>query len=104
MVTGRWPSVDIDHWDEEHGNNRWSNLREATQLENNRNIAQKGKPPRSGYKGVARCNRGLKWGARITVNYKSVYLGSFDTLEAAHAAYCAAADAQHGAFANHGKG
>lgn len=35
--TGEWPTNTIDHKDRNTINNRWSNLRDVTQRENNRN-------------------------------------------------------------------
>lgn len=37
MVTGSWPVYDIDHEDHDESNNAWSNLKEKTRLENNKN-------------------------------------------------------------------
>ena len=50
-------------------------------------------------KGVDWKARSQKWQARITVNKKQVYLGLFNTQEAAHAAYVAAAQKYFGEFA-----
>lgn len=57
---------------------------------------------KSGYKGVYwRADMGT-WRAAITIDYKRVSLGYFDTPEQAHAAYCKAALELHGDFANFG--
>ena len=59
----------------------------------------------SGYKGVF--PSGKKWKAIIGKHkkqgYKQVYLGTFDTPEEAHKAYCKAGKKLHGEFANFGK-
>ena len=36
-MTGNWPEMAIDHIDRNKGNNRWSNLREATPSQNSLN-------------------------------------------------------------------
>lgn len=97
-MTGRWPAEEIDHEDLDKGNNRWSNLREATQSQQvaNRPVL---KSSRSGLKGIRLCKHSGKWWARIRVQNKRVSLGCFDTPEAAHAAYCRAAVKHFGEFA-----
>lgn len=54
----------------------------------------------SGFKGVSRRSNG-KWTAGIKIDYARVHLGTFDTPEAAHTAYAAAAVAAFGTFAQH---
>ena len=55
----------------------------------------------SKYKGVyLRKNR---WIAQIAQHKKVKHLGSFDTPEEAHKAYCKAGKKLHGEFANFGK-
>ena len=95
-MTGEWPPSLIDHKDTDRSNNRWKNLRLATQSQNLGNS----KRPRnnmSGFKGVRRVNG--RWHARIKVGYVEKHLGYFDTPEDAHAAYCAAAKQHFGEFA-----
>lgn len=53
--------------------------------------------PKSGYKGVH--SNGKRWGARIRINKQLIYLGTFDTPEIAHEAYCKAAVELRGEFA-----
>ncbi|ABX36723.1 Pathogenesis-related transcriptional factor and ERF protein [Delftia acidovorans SPH-1] len=98
METGKWPDVDIDHKSGDRLDNRWSNLRQATKLQNARNKA-KTKGTTFGLKGVAAVAGSLRFQARISVLGKLLYLGIFDTAEAAHAAYCEAAKKYHGEFA-----
>jgi hypothetical protein len=100
-VHGRWPTHCIDHIDGNGINNQISNLREASISENlqNRRAATSNK---SGFKGVVLDKQRKKWRATITVNGQHRHLGRFDTPEAAHAAYCAAAVAFYGDFANFG--
>ena len=97
-MTGSWPTIDVDHRDLSKSNNRWGNLREATQAQNrtNRNLRPDNT---SGLKGVCWFKPQGKWRAAIQANKKRVFLGYFDTKDEAHAAYCDAAKRLHGEFA-----
>lgn len=98
FMTGQWPSEQVDHRDRDRSNNRWSNLRLATQSQNSANGSTR-TTNTSGFKGVSwDRTRGL-WFAKITVNYKQIALGRFQTPENAHAAYIAAASKYFGEFA-----
>jgi Demerecviridae HNH endonuclease len=95
-MTGDWPAGFVDHKDTDPTNDRWDNLRMATNTQNNANT----KTPRhntTGLKGVSRSRS--RYRASITVKDKSVHLGVFNTPIEAHAAYCRAAEALHGEFA-----
>lgn len=95
---GKWPSGHIDHANGDKGDNRISNLRVATAFENQWNTPRKPESC-SGFKGVTWSKASSRWRARISAGGKSVWLGLFDTPEAAHAAYCEAAKKYHGEFA-----
>ena len=100
-MTGKWPENDIDHINVARGDNRFSNLREATRSENLRNRgAQKNNT--SGFKGVSWQKSSRKWDARINIHGKVVHLGYFDDPEDAYQAYCQAAKELHGEFYNIG--
>ena len=100
-MTGAWPERLVDHENGVKADDRWKNLRHATKAQNNANSRTKSNN-RSGFKGVVfRCSMG-KWTAQITVGRSHRHLGTFDTPEAAHAAYVAAAEKDHGAFARAG--
>lgn len=76
LMTGRWPYPETDHINGDKKDNRWENLRECTQSENQHNS----KIPinnTSGVKGVSFDNRVGKWKAYITIKGKQTYLGSF---------------------------
>lgn len=97
-MTGEDPLDFIDHKDGVRDNNRFHNLRKAT---NSQNQANRGAPINntSGFKGVTwQASRG-KWLARITVNNHSKNLGRYDNLPDAVRAYRAAAIAAWGEFA-----
>jgi hypothetical protein len=96
-MTGRWPMTrTVDHRDLDKSNDRWSNLRAATFTQNNSNNRGWGEVP---FKGVHLNKKRGKFVASITVNKRPRFLGHFDTPEAAHARYCAAAREQFGEFA-----
>lgn len=88
-MTGSWPDDQVDHTDLVKSNNRWSNLRAATNAQNQANTLAKPNN-RTGLKG-AHFSRHLGWTSRIRVNGERYFLGSFDGPEQAHAAYQAAA-------------
>ncbi len=95
-MTGEWPLLQIDHIDRDRSNNRWINLREASQQQNSANMSR---PNATGRKGVRASANGERWIAMISVNYQSLYLGTFDTIDQASAAYAAAAREHFGEFA-----
>lgn len=99
IVTGEWPSKQIDHRDLDGLNNRFKNLREASNTENGWNQKKK-KTNKSGYKGVHLHKSNGKWIARIRVGGgRRLELGFFDSPEEAGAAYNKAALQYHGDFA-----
>lgn len=97
-MTREWPERQVDHWDMDKSNNRWSNLREATHMQNMAN-----RPAQSnnsiGLKGVSRHTQTGRWVSQISVNKKSHFLGIFDCAPAAHFAYVIANDIHRGEFA-----
>ena len=97
IMTGVWPSAEIDHISGKRSDNRWLNLREATRIENCRN-AGIGINNTSGHKGVCWQVRHKKWRAVIMVNRRSKFLGYFNDVEAASRAYQEAAAELFGEF------
>lgn len=89
---------EVDHINHNGLDNRRSNLRPSTKMQNQGNSR-----PRSGgtssYKGVSWHRRGRKWMALITVNQRHIYLGLFVSEIDAAAAYDAAARAAFGEYA-----
>lgn len=89
-VTGADPGkIQLDHKDQNKANNRIWNLRLCTDTQNRANIL--------GMRGWCRANGRYK--ARLIHNGKTLYLGTYDTPEEAHAAYLAARKRLHGSFA-----
>lgn len=91
----------VDHRDGVRVNNVRSNLRICT-LKQNRMNSRRRSDNASGFKGVHLHRQSGKYRASIHVNGKRTYLGLFVTAEAAHLAYCTAAQCMHGEFANFG--
>jgi hypothetical protein len=97
-MTGEWPSLDIDHVNGITGDNRWSNLRLATQKLNNANSKRR-KDNKSGFKGVHWYSKRKMWRAQITIDGKNVNLGYFDDPAKGHEAYMLAARHEFGEYA-----
>lgn len=97
MKTGQWSKSIIDHEDCDGVNNRWKNLREATRSQNCAN-ARKKCDNRTGFKGTTKLPSG-RFAAQIMKEGRNKYLGSYDTVEEAHAAYMKAAVRLFGEFA-----
>jgi hypothetical protein len=96
---GRWPNGQIDHIDHDRANNKITNLREVTEMQNHQNAAKRSDNT-SGYKGVSRVNRKIKtWQASIKSGGKQKFLGTFLTAEEAACAYDSAARELHGEHA-----
>lgn len=94
-LTGELPQQ-LDHINGNGLDNRRANLRAATHEQNTHN-SRMPSTNTSGYKGVSKCAGG--WRAMIRINKRNVWLGVFETPEAAHACYCAKAKETRGAFA-----
>lgn len=86
-IKGDRKTNSIDHIDENKLNNAVSNLRIATNGENQQN-----KRKVKGYTWNKACN---KWQAKIKVDYKHIHLGYFDTKEGAKNAYLKAKEKYH---------
>jgi hypothetical protein len=100
-MVGVIPLQDIDHEDTDGLNNRWTNLREATEIENAWN---RPKPSNntSGVKGVNWSAPRNKWIAELRANGKRYYLGGFAKIDDAARAVREFRKSTHGAFTNHG--
>lgn len=77
----------VDHINGNKLDNRKSNLRICTHLENNRNQRCLSKNNKSGYKGVSWNKRRGKWCAQIRFNGKVKFIGYFGDILMARDAY-----------------
>ncbi len=94
---GEWPECQIDHIDGDKSNNKISNLRLATNSQNQANIPRKSSNT-SGMKGVSWSRRHGKWEARTEINNVIQFLGYFDDICDAKNAYDAAHKKNFGDF------
>lgn len=97
-MTGLWPKEYIDHADGSKANNRWANLREATQTQQNANTKTR-VDNTSGFKGVSWDARKKRWRARVHVSGKEKFLGYHSSLSDAQQAYVVGAKKHFGEFA-----
>jgi hypothetical protein len=97
---GEWPKNEIDHIDQNSLNNRLSNLRDVTTLENQKN-QKTPKNNSSGTMGVYFDIAAQKWRAYINVESKRLHLGLFKSKEDAISAR-KKAEVKYGFHKNHG--
>lgn len=98
IVFGVWPEGEIDHKNRDFCDDRIDNLRDATHAQNSRNRDAPADNT-SGHKGVTWFARDRVWIAQIGVAGKNIYLGRFNTADAAGAAYRQAEKVYFGEFA-----
>lgn len=89
----------IDHINGDRADNHFSNLRLCSFAQNAMNQTKKSNL--SGLKGVVWDRGHNKWRAQIKVNYKNIYLGLYESKEAAYEAYKNAANKYHGEYCNY---
>jgi len=99
--TGKWPKGQVDHIDHNRLNNRWSNLRDANDSINRKNMSLYSNN-KSGVCGVYWYKSKKLWQAYITINYKRKHLGYFKDLDEAIDAR-KAAESNYGFHKNHGR-
>jgi hypothetical protein len=85
VSSGSWPVDQIDHINGCRSDNRLSNLREVTNLQNNLNKGIR-KNNKTGVVGVSFDSRKKKWRARFKAAGKEIFLGYFDSKELAEIA------------------
>lgn len=85
-MTGNFPENFIDHINHIPYDNRWSNLRAATNSQNQAN-AKKPINNKSGYKGVCWSKTNKRWCAVIVYMKKKMHLGYYTTPQEASEAY-----------------
>lgn len=99
LMTGVDPKEQIDHKNQIKHDNRFINLREATNAQNQQNRALDWRPNRHGYAGVWHLKRRGKFAAVLKVDRKLVWLGQYQTAYEAHLVYLAGLKIHHGEFA-----
>lgn len=101
-MTGEWPDGQVDHRNGIRSDNRWVNLRQATQQQNSANMMRP-RPPSGTPKGVHRYYNAetgtVRFRAHIMVGGRTLYLGSFRTQSEAAEAYRSAAKTHFGQYA-----
>ena len=100
MLTGSWPTHQVDHENGVRHDNREDNIRDTTCGGNNKNRAL-ACDSISGHAGVNWDASRSKWMARIKVDGVQVYLGRFSNKKHAVRARVAA-ERKHGFHPNHG--
>lgn len=102
FVYGVMPTKQVDHINLVKDDNRISNLRLATQSQNQHNTKAR-RTNKLGVKGVylkkMHPSGNLKYAAKITKDRQHYHLGYFDTIEEAKEAHRIAAEKLHGDFA-----
>lgn len=89
-----WPKHEIDHINQDKADNRIANLRDVQGSENQHNRGPQ-VTNRSGHKGVSWCKRTSKWVAQIAAQRQTHFLGRYDSIKAAAAAYADARRVYH---------
>ena len=93
------PGMFCDHINRNGLDNRKANLRPATNAQNMWNRPKLRKYPASRYKGVDWVRKQKSWRARISVNGRRIYIGSFKNQIDSAKAYDRSAKKYHGEFA-----
>jgi len=94
MMTGKWPVDQIDHINQVKTDDRFCNLREATNAQNVCNAKVRG---RSSVRGIFK--RAYGYQVYLHKGFKHFYIGSFKNLEDAVKARNFASQKLHGEFA-----
>lgn len=100
MMTGCEPEDQVDHRDNDRLNNKWFNLRPATNGPNIQNSRLR-RDNKSGIKGVCWDSSNKKWVAQISLNRKNYRIGRYVSIDDAAKAIIAARKKFHGEFARY---
>lgn len=99
-MTGEFPINHTDHINHIKDDNRWANLREATQQTNNKNRPMQ-ENNKSGHTGVYWYKSSGKWRSQINIDGKHIHLGCF-TEKADAILARKTAEVKYGYHQNHG--
>lgn len=100
LEDGEFPPNLVDHKDGDRENNKRTNLRKATDTQNNQNSSVS-RNNLLGIKGVGFHKTSGKYVAQMSINGKQTHLGLYETPELASAVVTAARIKYHGEFARH---
>jgi hypothetical protein len=92
-MMGEWPKDQLDHKNGNRSDNKWANLREASNKFNMENLHKANRNNGCGLLGVhylTSGKRSRRWMAEIMVSGKHKFLGYHETAEKAHEAYLSA--------------
>lgn len=98
LMTGEWPTGEIDHCNLVRGDNAWVNLRDTTHAQNQQNSPLRS-DNKSGAKGVSFCKFTGRWRVLLYWDGNRVDGGRFDTVPEAAKARDQLAREYHGEFA-----
>lgn len=99
IVTGRWPSHEVDHENRDKLDDRWNNLRASTRAQNGYNRRSK-RANKHGFFGIGRQSKApFRYYAQIAVLGKRLNKCGFKDAFSAAMAYDAMAKKHHGKFA-----
>jgi hypothetical protein len=97
-MTGSWPVHMVDHKNGITDDDRWDNLRMATNAQNQYNSKLRSDNT-SGFRGVSFDKNHNRWRVTIRVDGKERYIGRFATREEGAMAYGKESERLHGEFA-----
>lgn len=86
IVTGAWPTSEVDHVNGDKSDNRWQNLRHADDEINSQNRRHANRNNSTGFLGVTIDKSGL-YVSRIGHRRKLLVIGKYPTPQEAHKAY-----------------
>lgn len=84
---GEWPNGEVDHINGHRDDNRISNLRVLSSMQNKQNQRNPRSDNTTGYLGVTWLKREQRYRAGIQHQGRFIHVGTFKTAEEAHAAY-----------------
>lgn len=100
-ITGSMPEDQIDHINRIRDDNRFINLRDVSNIENQMNKGMSFNR-KCGVRGVYKVTGSKsRWAARIMLKNKTINIGCFGSPEEAHEAYCKKVSELHGEYLSH---